>query len=152
GVDFNPPLIYPLTKLSQQFVSAGPVGVRLPAIVGFWVLCLCLFRFVAVRSSVLGALVSLLFPMSTMAYWYAYEARPHAFVLAVCGLSLVCWQAAADRTSGRFWCLLGMGAALFAALLTHSYAFLLFFPLAAGEFWRMVVNRKPDWAVWGTIA
>jgi Dolichyl-phosphate-mannose-protein mannosyltransferase len=152
GVDFNPPLIYPLTRLSEHLVGEGPLGVRVPAILGFWVLCLCLFRFVVVRSSVLGALISLLFPMVTMAYWYAYEARPHALVLAFCGISLVCWQRAAERTSGRFWSLFGMGAALFSALLTHSYAFLLFFPLAAGEFWRAAVNRKPDWPVWGTMA
>jgi hypothetical protein len=151
GVDFNPPLIYPLTKLSEHFFGEGPLGVRLPAIVGFWILCLCLFRFVALRASVLGALVSLVFPMTTMAYWYAYEARPHAVVLAFCGISLVCWQTVADRTSGRFWWLFGMGAALFSALLTHSYAFLLFFPIACGELWRAAVNRKPDWPVWATM-
>jgi hypothetical protein len=74
GVDFNPPLLYVL--------------------VGFWIFCLCLYRFVSLRSSALGGLISMGFPMVTLAYWYAYEARPYALELGFCGVALLCWQGA----------------------------------------------------------
>lgn len=152
GVDFNPPLFYLLTKAGEGLLGAGQVGARLPEIVGVGVFCLCLFRFVSIRSSVLGGLVAMLFPLVTNAYWYAYEARPHGVVLGCCGIALVCWQqAAALETERRFWWLVGLGVALAGALLNHAYAALLFVPLAMGELARLVILRRIDWPMWVTF-
>ncbi len=81
GVDYAPPILYVLTRFSERILGEGHIAARLPAIFGFWILCLCLFRFVSVRLSVLSGYTSMLFPLATGAYWYAYEARPHAIVL-----------------------------------------------------------------------
>jgi hypothetical protein len=66
-------------------------------------------------------------------------------------VALICWQAAAERTEHRWWLLAGLGAALFCALLTHSYAVLLFVPFVIGEFTRTLVLRRVDWKLWLAI-
>jgi hypothetical protein len=45
GVDFNPPLLYLLTRWSQGIFGVNELGTRMPEVVGFWVFCLCLYRF-----------------------------------------------------------------------------------------------------------
>jgi len=152
GVDFNPPLFYLITRFSEHILGEGHIATRLPEILGFWVFCLCLFRFVSLRLSVVSACVSMLFPLVTGAYFYAYEARAHGVVLAFCGLALVSWQAAADRTARRGWWLLALGGSLTCALLTHSYAFLIFAPIVLGELSRSMSRKRLDWPVWATIA
>lgn len=151
GADFNPPLIYVFTRVSQSLFGEGHLATRLPEIVGFWVFCMCLFRFVSRRTSALGGIISMLVPLVTGAYFYAYEARSHGIVLGFCGLALVCWQAA-DRPERRLKWLLGLGGSLACALLTHSYALILFIPLGFGELARNVRSRRFDWAVWLTLA
>jgi Dolichyl-phosphate-mannose-protein mannosyltransferase len=151
GVDFNPPLIYILTWFSQAIVGNEHVGARLPAIVGFWVFCLCLFQFVSMRSTALAGFISMAFPLITPAYWYASEARSHGAVLGLCGLALVCWQTATSRSDRRFWPVFGLFASLTCALLTHGYAFLLIIPLTAGELTRSIRGRRVDWTVWSAL-
>jgi hypothetical protein len=152
GVDFNPPLFYLITRFSEHILGEGHIATRLPEILGFWVLCLCLFRFVSLRLSVVSACVSMLFPLVSRAYFYAYEARAHGIVLGFCGLALVSWQAAADRTARRGWWLLALGGSLTCALLTHSYAFLMFAPIVLGELSRTMSRKRLDWPLWTTIA
>jgi len=152
GVDFNPPLFYLLTRASEHLFGEGHIADRLPAIVGFWVFCLCLFRFVSVRLPLLSAFVSMLFPLVTGAYWYAYEARPHGIVLGFCGLALISWQGAADCKVRRRWWLVALGGSLSCALLTHSYGFLVFVPIFVGELSRSLNRKRLDWPIWFAIA
>jgi hypothetical protein len=151
GADFNPPLLYVLTRISEGILGDGVIGVRFPAILGFWIFCLCLFRFVSVRTTALAGFISLLFPMVTIAYWYAYEARSYGIVLGFCGLALISWQSAAAKERGRFWSLLSLFASLTCAMLTHSYALLLFVPFTVGEAVRLAVTGRRDWAMWFTV-
>jgi hypothetical protein len=151
GADFNPPLLYLVTQFSERIFGEGHIATRLPEILGFWVFCLCLFRFVSLRLSVLSACVSLLFPLVTGAYWYAYEARAHGLVLGFCGIALVSWQAAAENTARRGWWLFALGGSLACALLTHSFAFLIFAPIILGELWRTKSGKHLDWPVWTAI-
>jgi hypothetical protein len=151
GVDFNPPLFYILTRFAHGLFGQSAVASRLPEIVGFWIFCLCLFRFVSIRSSTLAGLISMGFPLVTLAYWYAYEARSHGAVLGFCGLALISWQAVTSGSRNRGWAALGLLLALACAVGTHSYAFLLFVPLVAGELVRSFVNRRLDWLVWSTL-
>src|SRR4029434_4910462 len=71
GADFNPPLLYVLTHFSEAILGPGHLQARLPAVIGFWVFCLCLFRFVSIRSSALSGFISMSFPLVTTAYLYA---------------------------------------------------------------------------------
>jgi hypothetical protein len=150
GADFNPPLFYLFSRLATPFFGDIQVALRLPEIVGFWVLCLCLFRFVSVRTSVLAGVIAMLFPLLTTAYFYAYEARPHGIVIGFAGIALVCWQAAAYSSRRTGW-LVGLFSALSLAILTHTYAILLIAPFALGEASRAWLLRRIDWKVWLAI-
>jgi hypothetical protein len=147
GADLNPPLFYGLVRLSESLFGEGQVGTRMPEIIAFWICCLCLFRFVSSRTSVLAGLISMLFPLVTTAYFYAYEARPHGIVLGCGGIALVCWQSA-TRSKPRTWWLIGLFASLFCAILNHTYAVLLLVPLGLAEFSRSVLLKRVDWMVW----
>src|SRR5437660_5703996 len=43
GTDLNPPLFYVLTRWSEHLFGEGQLATRLPAILRFWIFCLCLF-------------------------------------------------------------------------------------------------------------
>jgi 4-amino-4-deoxy-L-arabinose transferase-like glycosyltransferase len=147
GEDVTPLLFFILTRASFFLFGVNHLSIRLPETLGFWIMCLCLYRFVAVRSSALHGFVALLFPLVTGAYNYAYEARSYGIVLGFTGLSLLCWQAVA-RGSNRHLSLIGLGLCLAGALSSHYYAILIFFPLALGELARSVTLRRVDLPVW----
>ena len=128
GVDFNPPLFYFLTKASESLFGEGPIGTRVPEIFGFWVFCVCLFVFVGRCAGYFAGTIAMLLPILTGAFYYAYEARPHAIVLGCCGLSLVFWQLANERLE-RKW-LAGLSSSLFLAFMLHCYALLIAVPFA----------------------
>ncbi len=148
GIDFNPPFFYWLTHLSNALLGEGLVATRLPEILGFWVFSLCLFRFVSRRSGSLAGFVAMLFPMTTGAYFYAYEARPHALVLGFCGLALVTWQIATEGVRTRGLWFIAFSASLFGAFMMHCYALALLFPFASVELFRTFRWRRVDWTAW----
>jgi hypothetical protein len=150
GTDLNPPLSFLAVRVCRTVLGDSAWSARLPAAAGVWVLCLCLFRFVARRGSLLFAWVALLLPLTTVIAPYAYEARPYGLVLGFCGLSLVCWQAAAEGQR-RGPALAGLALALAAALWSHYYAVLLLAPLALGEGVRTRDRRRVDWPVWAAF-
>ena len=149
--DAAPPLPHLMTHLCVRWFGAGEISVRIPAIIGFWVFCLCLFRFTSRRVGIYYALAALLLPTVIETYYYSVEARAYGPELAFCGLALVAWQAATER-SMRFLALPGLALSMAAALLCHYYATLLYLPLAGGEAVRLYRNRKIDWGVWAAFA
>jgi hypothetical protein len=143
GSDFNPPLFYLIQRSGMALFGDGLIGMRLPQMIAFWILCLCLFWFVNRRVGLLGGIVAMLIPRLTLAYFYAYEARPHALVLGFCGLALVCWQMSEER--GRRWpWLLAFAVALDCAFFTHCYSILLIVPFGMAELFRAVRSRVID--------
>ena len=147
GTDLNPPLSYLLTRLAVVGLGENALAVRFPAVIGFWVLGVCLFRFVGRRCGPAHALLAALVPLATGAYPGAYEARPYGLMLGFCGLSLVCWQAAVEGRR-RALALPGLAAALAAGLSSHYYSAMLIFPLAAGELVRSLARRRLDVPLW----
>lgn len=148
GVDFNPPLLYLLTRWSQDLLGANELGTRLPQILGFWTFCLCLYRFVSVRFGAIAGFTAMLIPLTASGYWYAYDARSHGLVLGFFGLALISWQAAASRMWPRWVAYVLLAASLTCATLCHCYAFLLFIPLGVGELARTLSRRRFDAALW----
>ena len=151
AMDANPPLLHLLTHFSIQWFGAGEIGVRVPAIVGFWVFCLCMYRFTLRRVGIYYALLALLLPIATEAYSYAYEARAYGLELAFCGLALVAWQMAAEGSRRLLACAL-LAISLACAILCHYYAILVYLPLAGGEAFRTWRARRIDWPVWAAFA
>jgi hypothetical protein len=147
GVDFNPPLFFAITKVSQALFGPGRLGTRLPEIVGFWIFCLCLFRFVRKNAGNVAGIIAMVTPLLTGAAYYSFEARPPALVLAFCGLSLVSWQNALDAPS-RFRHLIGFSCCLFAAFMTHCYAMVMLGPFVIVEIFRTSRTKRIEWKVW----
>ena len=151
GADQNPPLFYLLTKASTAILGHGRLATRLPEITGFWIFCLCLFRFVTRRAGVVVGFVVMFFPVFTGAFYYAYEARPHGIVLGFCGLALVCWQMMIEHRERNTWnvafslCLLG-------AFLTHCYAITLTVPFGVAQMVESIRSRHVRWKGWLAIA
>jgi hypothetical protein len=151
GADLNPPLLYLATRASFRLFGDGPIASRLPAMIGFLVMTVCLFRFVSRRANGLYGLVAAVFPWITGAARYAYEARAYGMVLGFSALALVCWQTACEKNR-RTWALFALSLAIAGALMSHCYAVLLFVPLCLGEFVRTLGARRVDWPVWLAIA
>ena len=145
GADFNPPLFYFLTRVSQSLFGHGLIATRLPGTIGIWIFCLCLFIFVSRRVGVVAGAVAGLFPFFTLAQYYAYEARPHGLAVGLCGLALICWQ---NSGAGRVK-LLWSGAlaiSLVAAALSHVFAIYLLVPFGLVELYSLYKTRTPNWA------
>jgi hypothetical protein len=151
GTDLNPPLSYVLVRAAHGLFGETALATRLPAILSFWVMGLCLFAFVARRCSASYAWIALLLPFATAAFPFAYEGRPYALVLAACGLALVCWQWAAAGTN-RLAALCGLALGLGFAVSNHYYGAFLFIPLALGELTRTITRKRLDLGVWAALA
>ena len=147
GADQISPLFPLITRASFSLFGVNSLSVRLPEVLGFWVMSLCLFHFVCKRSSALHGCAAMLLPLVTAAYEYAYEARPYGVVLGFSGLSLVFWQSAADGHYRKI-SLIGLALALAAAVSAHYYAILLFVPLALGELACSISRRRLHLGVW----
>jgi hypothetical protein len=75
ATDANPPVPHLLMHLAIRWFGLNELTARLPAIIGFWTLCLSLYVFVARRKGAMYGLCALLMPCLTRAYYYSAEAR-----------------------------------------------------------------------------
>jgi hypothetical protein len=148
GVDLVPPLYHLILRGLEPVIGAGPLALRLPSIVGFWVMCLCLYRYVSRRLPAEFAFAAMLLPFCTTASTYMTEARPYGLLLGLAGLALVSWQALETRSRTSVVWRVALTVSLAAAIATHYYAVLLLPALAAGELVRSRARRSTDWSVW----
>lgn len=149
--DGMPPVVHFATHLTGYVLGFSHLTARLPAMVGFWVMCLCIFIFLGRRVDPLLALVGMLLPVTVPpAYSYAYYARGYGLVLGLCGAAVVCWDLARD-TRWRRLALIGLPLFLAGAVATHAYAILVVVPLALAELTRTLARRRADWWVWAGL-
>jgi hypothetical protein len=146
GTDLNPPLSYLAARGAQALFGEHRLAIRLPAMLGFWIMGLCLFRFASRRCPRAYAWLALLVPLASALYPCAWEARPYALVLGLAGIALLCWQSASEDEP-RTIALCGLGTSLALALLCHYYAVLLLVPFGLGELVRQGGQRRWDRAM-----
>lgn len=151
GAEQIPPSFHLLTRGVLHLFGVNNISIRLPEMLGFLAMMLCLFRFVAKRSSPFYGFVAMGFPLITGAYKYAYEARPYGLVLGFSGLALICWQAAAEGQRRKL-ALVFLTLSLVGALASHYYAILVFFALGVGEIARSLSRRRLDLPIWLAFA
>ncbi|HYB44840.1 MAG TPA: glycosyltransferase family 39 protein [Candidatus Methylomirabilis sp.] len=151
GIEQIPPLFWLITRVSTHFLGDGPVGIRLPEMIGFWVMTLGLYRFVARRSGALYGCLAMVFPLATGAARYTIEGRPYGLLLAFSILALLAWRASGER-GHRALAILGLAASLVAALGTHYYAVLLLPALVVAELVRSARRRRLDLPVLAAIS
>ena len=143
ATDFNPPLFYIMTRAAQHLFGEGLISTRLPEIFGLYFFCLGLYVFVARRLGQFAGCVAGLFPVFTLAQYYAYEARPHGITLGWCGISLLFWQQA--KTGTRQWvAAAGFYVSLAGAFLTHVYAVFILVPFVIAELYEWWQTKQLD--------
>jgi Dolichyl-phosphate-mannose-protein mannosyltransferase len=149
--DTNPPFQYIVVRGCFALFGKSGLVTRLPAIFGFLLMGLCMFKFVAEHSQGVCAYVAFLFPFSTAAYSLAPYARPYGLILGFCALSLLCWQSAIEHRF-RILSLCGLTLSLIAATYTHFYAILFVMPIIVGEVVRSKITNTVDRQIWASVA
>jgi len=152
GLDLNPPFQYLAVRAVVAVLGAGPLAARLPVILGFLAMSLCLFLYLRRRLPVSLAFAGMVLPWMTEAYRFALNARPYGILLGAGSAAFLCWSRAAESSRRRGWTLAGLGISLALALSTHCYAVLLAVPLGLGELARLRQRRRADWPMWITLA
>jgi hypothetical protein len=147
----SPPLGFVLSAGSESIFGRNEFGLRLPSVIAFWIMALCLYLYLSRRIPRPFAMAAMLLTGLTAAGRYSYEARPYALMLACAGIALVAWQAAAEGRR-RWAALVTLAVALAAALCSHSMALTLALPFAAGEIARTIQRKRVDWPVWCAFA
>ncbi len=164
ATDLIPPFFYVITRACVGLLGESNLVLRVPELLGSWVMALCIFRFVERRGSTTDAGLAALFPSSTLASLYVYEGRPTAIVGAFAGLALLAWQAAgvgwrgrattgaaAPSAAGRAMAIMGLAASLMAAVAVHYYALLLPVPFVIAELARSWRAGRMDLPVYVAI-
>jgi hypothetical protein len=93
-------LFHLITRASVKLLGLEPLGLRAPAIVGFWITSLCLFVFVRRRAGAACAFVAVMIPLLTRAQDYTQQARSYGLMMAFTALALVPALVAGGLLSG----------------------------------------------------
>ena len=145
GCDVAPPLYALLVKSVQSVVGPGELATRLPSLVGFCTMCLCVFVFARRRMSPVYAMLAMLVAMSG-AIRYVAEGRPYGLVLGCVSLALVCWQSAAEGEK-RWLSIPVLALSLAIGTAAHYFTVFVLLSLFVGEVARWRATRKFDLAV-----
>lgn len=147
GADLNPPFFFISTWAATLIFGLTEFGLRVPAILGFFLLCCSLYVFVARRAGPSYGFIAMLLPILTGAFRFASEARAYGLALGLCGLAVVSWQRSTEG-GPRAIPLACMVAALSGALLTHCYAVLMLAPFGIAQIIQDGRQRRFDWRAW----
>ena len=155
------PMLYPvLSHSAMKVFGVGEFALRLPALLGFLLMQVCLFFFVRRLAGERAGVVAAAFPALTATQFYSAEGRPYGLMLGLYALALWCWQSAARPTSEnpdvgyprtRVWALVGLALAIAATINAHYFGVLLLLPICAAEIFRSVQTRRMDWPVCAAI-
>ena len=153
GGEQTPPFFYAITRLSLKLFGVNNISIRLPEIIAFWVVSVCLYAIVARRMSPMAAVCAAVFPLVTSAFMYSYEARPYGLVLGFTALAFLLWQTATSATTrrGRVFAVIGLAFSLAAAISTHYYGVFVLGPFVFGEAMRTASRRRVDAPVWAAF-
>jgi len=144
-ISLDPLLYHALSHASMQVFGATAFAQRLPSLLGFLLMQVCLFFLVRRLQGERAAAVAATFPALSATLYYAVEGRPYGLLLGFCALAMLCWvRAASDSQQSRTLPLVGLAFALAAMLNTHYFAVLLLIPFAAAELWRTISRRRLD--------
>lgn len=147
AADYNPPLIFLVTRGSQALFGSGPIGTRLPVALGFLLGCAGVLIFLSRRAGYLAAGSAIALLWASDFFVYACEARPYGALLGAFGVALLMWDNISRGIRPRASvAVLALSTA--AAMMSHVLAPALFLPLyvaEAVEFWH---TRRPRWLLW----
>jgi hypothetical protein len=150
GGDQHPVWFYLTHRFFLNVFGENPLALRLPQVLGFLVMILCVYRFVARRTNRAYGIAAMTMPLLTVAHAYAYEARGYGLVLGYFGLAVLCWQQSGEP-GRRMLPLAGLALGLSGAVASHYYAALLIPALVLAEVLRSIRRGRVAWGVWAAI-
>jgi hypothetical protein len=158
-ISLEPPPYHLLAHAAMRLFGPTAFALRLPALLGYLLMQLCLFFFV--RNLVDGTthngfgaragLVAMAIPALTWTMYFGAEGRPYGLLLGCYALVVLCWQLAA-RNEHRILPLVGLALALALTLNLHFYGVLLLVPLCGAELVRTISRRRVDKSMLAAIA
>ncbi len=143
GIELNPPLPFWITWVVHHSMGRGEFITRLPAITGFWGMCVCLFYYVRRRSDATHGFLALLLPLFTYTAQDATWARGYGLLLGFSSAALLSWQFAIDGIKRRF-AIPALSICLAAAVSCHYYAVYSAGAILLGELIRTWRRRRAD--------
>jgi hypothetical protein len=146
-IAFEPPANEILLYLSGSLGNFSRFSLRLPSILSFLLLQICLFGFVKPIAGRRAACLAMFLPIGMRISVYATEARPYALLMAMSMAALCCWQTAARRGRFRKAALVGLSATLIVAITCQFYGILIALPLLVAEVDRWRRERHIDMAM-----
>jgi hypothetical protein len=147
GLEATPPLSFLLAHVSQGLFGATEVATRLPAMLGFWVMCITLFFFVKRRVGATCGYIAMLLPFFTYAASYSIEARAYGLVLGATGAALLFWQKA-EEPKARWYALPAFAVSIAALVCLHYYALYVVAAIACAEALQEEKDRRLDVGFW----
>jgi hypothetical protein len=151
GADQNLPLWHLVVRITEALFGPGEFAMRLPSLVSFWIMLLCLYLFLRRRLPAPYAFAGMLVPAVTFAWQYSFEARSYGLLLASGAVALAAWQSAAEDRM-RPWSLIVMTLALAIGVSCHFAGTQLAIPFVAAEIVRSVRTRRIDAPMWIAFA
>ena len=149
GADTPSPLPSLVVHAMLRFPSNPEIATRIPFILAFLVMCLCLYLFLRRRYPAGYALAALIAPVILPFFFhYSTENRAYAFLLAGAGFAAVCWQAAQQPGKGSRWNTFGLWLGLAFAICAHAFAIFLFVPFALAQLVADLQKKKLSLPIW----
>jgi hypothetical protein len=140
----DPFFYHGLTFVVIRLFGVSPFFLRLPSLLGFLLMQVCIFYFVRRITSARPAVFALALPMISGAFDYTLWIRPYGVLLGLFGLAMLSWQTAIRREEHRAGALVVLALSIAAAINSQYYAVLLMLPLCAGEGVRLWQRRRLD--------
>jgi hypothetical protein len=148
AADAQSPGFYLIERISAALVHNEELAFRLPSIIAFCCITICLFVFARRRVGGGYALICAAIPLATSLFnWYATEARPYSMVVACIAVALVAYQ----RAPSTGWTLV-LALAFAASVSFNYYAVLAMIPFGLAELEVFVTRRQIRWRVWIALA
>ena len=157
-ISLDPLFFHALGHASTRIFGADAFAIRLPSLLGYLLMQVCLYLSGTLLGGATVGLVAAAVPAVTATLFYGMQARPYGVLLGLAALLLLSWQQATRAVDGpvrqpRGGSLLLLALSLGLALNTHYFAILLLLPLYGAELVRTAVRRRaqsrisPDWPV-----
>ena len=144
SADSHPPPFYVVERVASRLPINELIAFRVPSILAFCGLILCVFLFIRKSRGSTCALVCATIPLlSVLFYPYAVEARGYSLMAGFAALAMVSYQ----RANRKAWCVL-LGVSLTAATASHYYGVFAAFPFALAELALLAKDRRLRPNVW----
>ena len=144
-ISLDPLLYHSLSHGAMRIFGAAAFAQRLPALLGFLLMQVCLFFLVRRLAGERAGAVAATLPALTATLYYSAEGRPYGLLLGLYALALLCWiEASREAQPSRTTWLVGLAIAIAATLNTHYFGILVLLPICAAELCRTGERRRID--------